>query len=469
VKQKQVLRTGPNLILAVLALSGTSFSLLQSLVAPAIPELQHNLNTSAGGIAWLLTAFLLASSVATPIVSRFGDMFGKRSVLLAVLGLLWAGTLVCALANTLWVLVIGRVIQGAGGAVIPLSIGIIRDELPSKRIAPGIGLMSSILGVGGGLGIVLAGPIIDSLDVHWLFWMPLLTLSVAFIATWGMVPESPVRSLGRVNWRAALLLSLGLGGLLLAVSEGPNWGWASLRFWGLIAMSASVLTFWVRTELRSPEPLVDMRVMRLRGVWTTNLASLLIGYGMFSSFLLIPSLIQVPESTGFGLGASVTEAGLYMLPIALVMSIAGPLSGRLDERFGSKLSMIVGSASTTGAFAFIALLHAQPWQFLTFSVFFGIGIGTAFAAMGNLIVAAVPQQQTSVATGMNSIVRYVGGSFGSQIAASIIAVYTVSTGLPTEQGFITGFWVSAAIVALGTVVSLFIPGRRTTRLEEGTF
>jgi MFS family permease len=184
---------------------------------------------------------------------------------------------------------------------------------------------------------------------------------------------------------------------------------------------------------------------------------------MFSSFLLIPSLIQVPRSTGFGLGASVTQAGLYMLPIALVMSIAGPLSGRLDERFGSKVSMIAGAASTTGAFVLIALLHTQPWQFLAFSVLLGIGIGMAFAAMGNLIVAAVPQQHTSVATGMNSIVRYVGGSFGSQIAASIIAIYTLANGLPIEQGFITGFWVSAGIVALGTVVSLFIPSRRATR------
>ena len=193
------------------------------------------------------------------------------------------------------------------------------------------------------------------------------------------------------------------------------------------------------------------------------MASLLIGYGMFSSFLLIPSLIQVPRSTGFGLGASVTQAGLYMLPIALVMSIAGPLSGRLDERFGSKVSMIAGAASTTGAFVLIALLHTQPWQFLAFSVLLGIGIGMAFAAMGNLIVAAVPQQHTSVATGMNSIVRYVGGSFGSQIAASIVGIYTLANGLPIEQGFITGFWVSAGIVALGTVVSLFIPSRRATR------
>jgi MFS family permease len=184
VKQEQAPRTQPGLILAVLALSGISFSLLQSLVAPAVPELQVSLRASASGIAWVLTAFLLASSVATPIVSRFGDMFGKRGVLLGVLGLLWAGTLVCALANTLWVLIVGRVIQGAGGAVIPLAMGIIRDELPAKRIAPGIGLMSSILGIGGGLGIVLAGPLVDGVGVHWLFWMPLLTLGAALIATW---------------------------------------------------------------------------------------------------------------------------------------------------------------------------------------------------------------------------------------------------------------------------------------------
>src|SRR3954452_16353529 len=206
-----------NLTFAVLALGGAAFALLQSLVAPALPTIQHDLGTSATAVTWVLTAYLLRAAVCTPIIGRLGDIHGKERMLVFVLGVLAAGTLIAALAQTVEVMILGRVVQGLGGAVFPLAFGIIRDEFPRERVRTGIAMISAILGIGGGLGIVLTGPITEALSYHWLFWFPLIAILVSLVATWLVIPESPVRTPGRVNWLGAVLLSGWLVALLVAV------------------------------------------------------------------------------------------------------------------------------------------------------------------------------------------------------------------------------------------------------------
>ena len=292
----------PLLLLVTLAFSGSSYTLLQSLVAPALPEIQRALHTSPTSAAWVFTAYLLSASIATPIAGRLGDMFGKKRVLMVSIGALGLGSLIAALATTLPLMIAGRAVQGIGGAVFPLAYGIIRDEFPRERVASGIGLISALLGIGGGFGIVLSGPIIAHLSYHWLFWIPFIVVLVSGVFTLRFVPESQLRTPGRISWAGAALLSAWLVCLLLGVSEGPRWGWASAPTLGLFAAAAVLVLAWIRVEERAPVPLVDMRMLRLRGVWTTNLATLLIGYGMFSTFILVPQFVELPRSTGFGSG-----------------------------------------------------------------------------------------------------------------------------------------------------------------------
>jgi EmrB/QacA subfamily drug resistance transporter len=452
-----------SLTFAALAMAGVTFSILQSLVAPALPQIQRDLHASATSSAWILTAYLLSASVFTPFLGRVGDMFGKQRTLVAVLVTLAIGTLIAALATTISVLILARVVQGASGAIFPLAFGIIRDEFPRGRVAQGIALISAILGIGGGLGIVLAGPIITSLSYHWLFWLPLVLVVAAAAAAVLFIPESPIKSPGRINWAGGALLSAWLVCVLVAISEGSSWGWGDTRTLGLFVAGVVLLAAWVFNEQRAPEPLVDMRMMRIHGVWTVNAAAFLVGAGMFSSFILIPQFTEMPRSTGYGFGASVTQAGLFMLPSTAMMLFVSPVAGRLSRRVGSRLPLILGSLGTCVAFAFLAALHDQRWEIYVGSGILGVGIGLAFASLANLIVEAVRPDQTGVATGMNTVMRTIGGSVGAQIGASIITGTVIAHALPTERGFTLAFASAAMACGLATLASIAVPRRPTTR------
>ncbi|MGH2869651.1 MAG: MFS transporter [Solirubrobacteraceae bacterium] len=449
-------RIHPNLILAVVSLAGLAYSMLSSAVIPALTPLQHSLHTNETGVTWLLTGYLLSASVGTAILGRLGDMYGKERLLLVTLVMLAFGTLISALATSLGLMIVGRVIQGAGGGIFPLAFGIVRDEFPRDRVAGSIGLLSSILGVGGGVGIVLGGVIVEHLNYHWLFWIPLVFSVIAVFATWKFVPESPVRVPGRVNWLAAALMTVGFSCVLIAISETITWGWGSARTLGLLAVGVVGCLAWVAVEVHSAEPLIDMTMMRVRGVWTTNLVAFLLGAGMYASFLVFPQFAQLPTSTGFGFGASVVTSGLYLLPSAFLMSLLGTFAGRVARRFGSRLALIVGAGVTAVAFGWLVVAHGHPYDLMISAALLGIGIGLAFSALGNLIVQAVPPEQTGAATGMNTVMRTLGGALGGQIVATLIANH-VAHGLPTVTGFTESFALEAALLAVAMIAGTLVP------------
>lgn len=455
-------RQHPNLTLAILSLGAFAYALLQSAVVPALSDIQGSLHASETGVAWLLTAYLLSAAVATPLLGRLGDMFGKERLLLVSFIVLAAGTLLAALASSLALLILARVIQGIGGGVFPLSFGIIRDEFPPARIAGAIGLLSAIFGIGGGGGVVAGGLIVEHLSWHWLFWIPLLALVAAALLTWRFVPESPVRAPGKLNWISAVLMACGLSAMLLGVSEATNWGWGSARTIGLILGGAVVCAVWVLAELHSEAPLIDMRMMRRRGVWTTNVAGFLLGAGMFASFILVPQFVEMPRITGYGFGASVLGGALFLLPSTAAMLIAGTLTGPIAKRFGSKAALVAGAIFSAASFALLTAAHSRHWHVYLAMGLLGAGIGLAFAAMANLIVQAVPAVQTGAATGMNTVMRSIGGAVGGQIAATLVASHLLPNGLPAEHGYVLAFFLSFGFLAACVLASLAVPGHRGT-------
>jgi EmrB/QacA subfamily drug resistance transporter len=461
------------LTLGILTLAALAYALQQTMVVPALPELQRDLDASTTWVTWVLTGFLLSSAILTPILGKLGDRFGKERLLLASLVMFLVGCAGCAVAPDIWTLIGFRVVSGAAGAVFPLSFGIIRDEFPADRVKIGIGLLSAVFGVGGGFGLVLSGLIVDNASWRWMFVIGAAATAVAIVLVRRFVPESPVRSSSRIDLPGALLFSTVLCTLLLALSEGESWGWTSAAVVGLFAASALAAVAWVLFELHVDEPLVDIRVLADRPVLLTNITALISGFAMFGSFVLVPRFVEapggLPESVashiGYGFGASATMTGLYLLPGSFLMLFAGPSAGLLGRRVGSKWPLAIGMALIAVSAGVLAALHSQPWHIVLAMAGLSVGVGFSFAAMAALITEAVAVTETGIATGINTVMRTVGAVMGAQIGAAILTADTISgTGVPTEGAYVSAFVISAAAASVAAVIAVFVtPARRHRR------
>jgi EmrB/QacA subfamily drug resistance transporter len=461
------------LTLGILTFAATAYALQQTMVVPALPALQRELDTTTTWVTWVMTGFLLSAAVLTPILGKLGDRFGKERLLVVSLGLFLIGCVGCAAAPNIWVLIAFRIVSGAAGAVFPLSFGIIRDEFPPERTKVGIGLLSAVFGVGGGLGLVLSGVIVDHVSWRWLFVVGAAGVAVAIVFVHRFIPESPVRSTARIDVPGAVLMSIVLVTFLLALSEGSSWGWSSPAILGLFALSALSAVAWIVLELRIDEPLIDMRVLAERSVLLTNVTALISGFAMFGSFVLVPRFVEAPgglpdgiaSQVDYGFGASATTVGLYLLPGSVLMLFAGPLAGLMGRRFGSKWPLSLGMTLTALSSALLATLHDEPWQIVVAMAGLSVGVGFSFAAMAALVTEAVDPTETGIATGINTVMRTVGAVIGAQVGAAILTATTLEgTSVPTEGAYVTAFVLSASAATVAALVAIFVtPGRRRRR------
>jgi EmrB/QacA subfamily drug resistance transporter len=460
------------LTLGVLTLAATAYALQQTMVVPALPELQRELGASTTWVTWVITGFLLSAAVLTPILGKLGDRFGKERLLVISLLVFLLGCVGCALAPDIWTLIAFRIVSGAAGAVFPLSFGIIRDEFPPDRMKVGIGLLSAVFGVGGGLGLVLSGVIVDHLSWRWLFVVGAIGVAIAVVLVHRFVPESPVRSTSRIDVPGAVLMSVVLVTLLLGLSQGGSWGWSSPALLGLFATSVVTAALWVVLELHADAPLIDIRVLAEPPVLLTNATALISGFAMFGSFVLVPRFAEAPGGlpadiaarVDYGFGASATTTGLYLLPGSLLMLFAGPTAGLLGRRVGSKWPLAIGMALVAlSAFA-LAALHAAPWQVVVAMAGLSVGIGFSFAAMAALITEAVDPTETGIATGINTVMRMVGAVVGAQVGAAILTAQTLEgTAVPTEGAYTSAFLLSAIAAAVAAVIAMFVTPARGRR------
>ncbi len=358
------------MLLITLACAGGSFALMQAIIVPALPDVQRDLGASTEWVAWTVSIYLLSAAVATPLLGRLGDQFGKERMLMVTLAAFVVGSIGCILAWDIGSLIVARAVQGVCGAVYPLCFSIIRDEMPPRKVGVAMGVISSMLGVGGGLGLVLSGPLVDHGSWRLLFVVGAVLGVVALALVRRHVPPSPHRAPATLDVPGALLLSAGLVGLLVALTQGEAWGWGSARVLGLGAAGLAVLVIWGAIEARTARPLVDMRMLARRPVLFTNLAGLFCGFAMYASFTVLPLFAQIPHGlpadvrplVDYGFGATVTGSALLLLPGALVMLPAGPWGGVLGRRIGSRNALALGMAVTALGAGLLAALHEEPWQ-----------------------------------------------------------------------------------------------------------
>ncbi|MFH8979646.1 MFS transporter [Streptomyces varsoviensis] len=452
----------------VLAFCGIVVSVMQTLVVPLIADLPKLLHTTTSNASWVITATLLAGAVATPVMGRLGDMFGKRRMLIVALGLLVVGSLICALTSELVLMVIGRAVQGGAMGAIPLGISIMRDELPPKRLGSAMALMSSSLGIGGALGMPAAAFVAQHSNWHVLFFgsagLGLIAIFLVLLA----VPESALRAPGRFDLVGAVGLSAGLVALLLPITKGSDWGWGSPVTLGLLVAAVVLLVGWGFLELRTTNPLVDLRTTARRQVLLTNLASILVGFSYYAMSLVLPQLLELPKATGYGLGQSMVVAGLCVAPMGAAMMLVSPLSARINTTRGPKVSLMLGLVVIGAGYGGGMAMLTSVWQIAVISAVIGTGVGIAYSAMPTLIISAVPAGETGAANGLNTLMRSIGTSTSSAVVGVILARQTTRLGtvdLPNMTGFRTAFAVACAATVLGLLIAFFLPARRAAAVS----
>lgn len=452
-------------ILAVLAFTGIVASLMQTLVVPLLGQLPQILHSSASNATWVVTVTLLVGAVATPVAGRLGDMFGKRRMLIASMVPLIVGSVVCALSGSLILMIIGRGLQGLGVGAIPLAIALLRDVMPPERLGSSIALISSSLGIGGALGLPLAAAVTEYSNWRVLFWAAAVLVAVACALIVVVVPEGIAEgSSGRFDAPGAVLLGVGLVALLLGVSKGASWGWASGGTLGLFAAAVVALLVWGWWELRSREPLVDLRVTARPQVLITNIATVAVGVGMYALQLSVPQLLQLPKALGYGLGQSMMAMGLWMAPAGIIMMLVSPVGAKLSAARGPKVTLATGAAIMAVGYgaATLGLMHSIA-GLVALNIICSFGIAFAYGAMPALILGAVPQSESASANGFNTLMRSVGTSASSAIVGAVLASMSVSVGahtVPSENGFRTVFLIGCGVSIVAALISLTIPVRR---------
>lgn len=466
--------TDPRLVLAVLALVGMNASFMQTLVIPIQARLPELLDAGKDDTSWVVTVTLLASAVITPIAGRLGDLFGKRRVLLVLLGVLLAGSVIAAVSGSLAGVLLGRALQGAATGAVPLGIAILRDVFPPARLGSAVALVSATLGIGGSLGLPIAAIVADNFEWHLIFWLSagLALISAALVVA--IVPVSVLRSPGSFDLAGAIGLTVGLVGVLLAVTKGTAWGWLSPATLVTGLGGLLVLVGWALFELRRTSPLVDLRVAVRPAVLFTNLASIGTGFALFGFNVAVPQLLESPGGApGFGL--TLIGASLVVLPSGLVMVVGSPLIGLLERRTGARPLLIVGVLLIAVAYL-VLVLSTELWHFVVASVVIGFGIAFSFAVLPTLIMGAVPATETGAANGLNALMRSLGTTAAAAVIGSVLAGSAMTVGdavVPSADGFRLSFLIAGIVALVSLVPALLIPRRRarydeTPALPEGS-
>ncbi|MDQ6523470.1 MFS transporter [Nocardioides sp. LHD-245] len=456
-------RTSPALIVAMLSCCGIVVSLQQTLLLPLLPDLPRLLDTSADSASWLVTATLLSGAVATPTISRLADMYGKRRMMVVSLGVAVAGSLLGAVSQVLPLLIAARALQGVGVALIPVAIAIMRDELPRDRVPLGVALMSATLAIGAGVGLPLSGLIVEHMDWHASFWLTGIVGIVLIAGTLGLLPESPVRTSGAFDLRGALILSVALTAILLALSKGGQWGWLGPRTVGCAAAGVALIAVWIPLELRTPRPLVDVRVAARRAVVLVNVTSVFAGLSMFANMLVTTLLLQMPEETGYGQGLDVLHTGLWMVPNAAAFGLMAPVSAWLIRRFGPQVTLVAGALLMGTTYLWRVFYSADLAQIVIGSVVVGTGTAMVYGALPTLIMRAVPVTETASANGLNVLLRSLGTSTISAVTAAVTTASVMTVGgreLPTLDSLELIFWIASGAGMATALIGVPMLGMR---------
>ncbi|WP_197021727.1 MFS transporter [Brevibacterium sp. VCM10] len=427
-----------------------TYSVLQAIVMPVVPEITRRFDSTPAEAAWIVSGFLITGAVVPPIAGRVGDLIGHRRTLMLTLCLFVFGVVLAVLAQSMLVLVIARMIQGLGSAFISLGLSIAKTSYPPDKVAGAVGMISTTMAVGSGLGLSLSGLITTFLGYHAIFVIPLI---FSVVAVGLLIPQlghdAPRRpGLGRINWLGGAFFMLGLALVLLAITSGNLWGWMSARTVLSMAGGLVVLALWVLVEGRAGSPLIDLRLFASRDIRRAGYSTLLLGGLAFATYNLIPMFLG---SSDGGLDLGTAANGLVMLPISVGTLVVGLFAGRLSERFGARGLFLLGAGVNVVVLSAAFVVHESVPAVMALELVHGMAVGAAWASLPAIIMLFAPPDASGVAAGIYNTLRAVGGAVGAQIMFGIMSSGGTDPSADVfahALAFIVGLTVAALLCAL---------------------
>jgi MFS family permease len=448
--------TGLGGVVGFLVVLEFASGLLQGWLSPLLPGILQQYGTTAAELNWINSVYLLSTAVCVPLMAKLGDLYGHRRLLIIAAALVAIGSVLVAVAPTFGVLLLGRAVQGALGAFLPLEFAIIRERA-GKRAGRAIGLLVGALAIGGALGFLLSGVARQFLSLSATLWIPAVVMIAAVPVVALLVPETAVRSASRIDWAGAALLSVGLVLLLAAVGNGSTWGWTDARTVGGLLGGIAVLAAWVVVERRVEHPLVDLSLVVHGALGLPILIGFFYGAELYGSQVAVALFLGLPVSTGYGLGLSPGQLGLVLLVFGAAAFVGTVLAPRLAERLGSRTGLITGALLTSSGYLLTVAAHGSAGVFVLWQVLVGIGNGLVLATLSTHVVTRAPADAVGISSGLFNTSRTVGGAvagaaFAAVMAALIIQIPGGAKPTTSEAGYVT-VWILCAALAL-TVAGL---------------
>lgn len=446
------------MLVPVLVYLGMVVSIVSSLGAPLVPTIARVTHVSLANAQWSLTITLLTGAIATPTMGRLGDGRHRRTVVIVALSIVLFGCVLAALPLSFGFLLVGRACMGVGLGLTPLTMATARDVLKGEHQRRSVALLSITTIAGVGLGYPMTGVVAEYISFRSAFWVGAIVTAIALVAAIVAMPSTRHRPHEKLDTVGALLLGLGVGGLLLALSETETWSIGQILL--LAAVSVALLGWWIGQELRCPHPLVDLRLIRNRTVLTADVTGLFAGFGMYVLLSLVSRFVQTPASTGYGFTASVVLSGLVLLPFSALSVAASRVAPLIGRHFGQRAVLPLGCVIFIAADLLFATSRGSLWEVFVAMGLSGLGVGCTFAALPGLIVSAVPAHETGSAMSFNQVLRYVGYAIGSAMSATILSAHTHgSASYPTNSGYTDAALIAVAVLVFASILSAVLPAR----------
>lgn len=457
-------RTGWTVVIALL-LADMVYGFQQTAISPAIPTVQQDLSASREWTVWLFSGYLIVGSVAPVFLGKLGDRVGRTRIYTWALVVFTIGSVATAVSPTIELVVIFRMLQGVGGVVFPLSFAIATEALPRNKVNTAIGVLTGGFGFGAVLGFPVGGLLAETLSWRWIFGVGAVALTLAVLMVQRVVPRLGPRLPRGLDTPGAVLFGGAIAALIVALTEGPNRGWAAPLPLLMFALAVLLAVGWYARETHTSEPLMDLHVLRSRGVLLTNLTSLLGGYAVFGTNIVLPFLLEgtgeAPGARAFGLSAGPLLIGLVLMPRAIGQSLFSPLTGPLVKALGHRAvftgGMVLSALATFG----LALFRSQLWMVMVELAVLGVGFGLVVSLSGSIVALAAEPGETGIATSITSVLRRAGGAVGAQVSIAVLALLAAPGGGPSDAAYTVSFAVCGAAALAGSVcAALVIPRRR---------